>query len=79
MPDLYDSFKHHGYRIEAWMPASSSDPLQWTIKAVRDGTVVKEMVEPMTYPPLFGPDVADVSALEEATERFLTELSESSR
>lgn len=58
------------------MPGSRDEPLEWTIRAYKEGVLVREITEPMWHDPIFGPDVDDVRTLEEATDKLLAELGE---
>ncbi|MEK6857861.1 MAG: hypothetical protein AABX39_04710 [Nanoarchaeota archaeon] len=68
----YGSFEEKGYTIEAYM--TSSGQSEWYVKAIKDNKVVKEIRIPMMYTPVFGPDVSDVSELEQKTDELLKEL-----
>lgn len=72
--ELYGSFKERGYKIEAYMPSSSKDPLEWLVKAYKNNKLVKEIRIPIFYEPLFGVDVDDARTLEEKTDELLKSL-----
>ena len=80
---LYGSFRENGYLIKAFMPNSPSQPQQWTIEVYRttEGQVeapapLRVEVLPMSYEPLFGPDVGDVATLEKKADELLKALAD---
>jgi hypothetical protein len=74
--DLYSSFTENGYKVEAFMPRSSSQTLQWTLKVTRDGEEEPCHTEtfPMLHEPIFGVYDDDQTTLEEQTDRIMREL-----
>lgn len=71
---FYASFEERGYRLEAKLPSSSEDPMEWELTAYKDGSVVKELRIPLLYPPVFGPDVEDIAELEAKTDELMKQL-----
>lgn len=69
--ELYGSFEERGYKVEAYMPSSPKEPLEWLVKAYKKGKLVKEIRIPMFYEPIFGVDVDDAKTLEEKTDELL--------
>lgn len=56
------------------MPGSRDDARVWTIRAYKDGVLVREIIEPMDHSPIFGVDVSDIATLEDITDQLLAEL-----
>ncbi len=63
---LYDEFEERGYKVQAFIPTSSSER-NWIVKAFKDGILVQEIEIPMNIEPRFGVDSNDLRALEEET------------
>ena len=77
---LYGSFEENGYRVEAYMPSSSKQPRQWTVRVF---SLVEESEEPirtdvipMLYEPIFGADGSDVAALEDHVSTLMQQLAQ---
>lgn len=73
-PDAY-TFEEAGYGFKGWQPANDDARRVLVIQAFKDGELAAEKEVPMGYPNMFGIDVADMAALEQATEDMLEELS----
>jgi len=71
---LQGEFEEKVYKIQAYMPTSASEPLEWVVKAFKDGKLVKELKIPMHIEPRFGLDSVDIMILEKETEKFLESL-----
>jgi hypothetical protein len=73
---LFGQFSENGYKVEAYMPRTSAQPRQWTIKVYNEGDDEALRIEtvPMLYEPVFGPDVEDKAALEERVDSLMREL-----
>ena len=71
---LYGSFEEKGYQVEAYIPSSSSEPMQFHLKALKDGKLVKEMKIPLNHEPIFGVDTEDHQNLEAKTEELMQSL-----
>lgn len=72
--DLYGSFKEREYKVEAYLPSSDNDHLEWIIRAYKKNKLVREIKVPIIHRPIFGPDIEDVATLEEKTEEFINSL-----
>lgn len=72
--ELYGAFEEKGYSVRALMPRTNAQPQAWVVEFSKDGEVVRREEIPMTYAPVFGPDVEDVAMLEAEVDRILGEL-----
>jgi hypothetical protein len=70
----YGSFEEKGCIVTAYMPASDSDRLRWTITVEKDGELIRTEYVGMNYQPIFGPDADDVGILNEHIEKLVKEL-----
>lgn len=71
--NLYSGFDIAGGRVSAYMPNTPEEELEWTVEFVRGGEVLHTGTIAMIHPPIFGPDVEDVSYLNLGVEKFITE------
>ena len=72
--ELYGKFNEKGYDFEAYWPSSDRDRHEWILRAYKDGSLVKEVTEPIFHPTLFGVDVDDAANLERITDELIKEL-----
>jgi hypothetical protein len=63
-----------GYRFQALMPSGDDEPRQWAIVVAHDGKEVRRETLPMLYPPRFGVDMSDLSALNQRIEEIIAEM-----
>ena len=71
--DEWSEFLLKGWNFTAYMPSTDSETQQWTM-AITDPLGHKiAMYVPMFHAPIFGPDVEDVAALNDAVESFITD------
>jgi hypothetical protein len=83
MPVPYDDpngFIEAGHRFKAWQPASETARHVLVIQAWKDGDEdgepTREAQVPMFHPNVFGLDVEDMAAPEDATEHLVEEFSQ---
>ena len=73
-------FVEPGDHVKAWQPASEAARHLLVFQAWKegdeDGEAVREVEVPMWYPKIFGLDVEDMAALEDATDHLIDELSQ---
>jgi hypothetical protein len=67
----YANFAEKGFDFAAFMPASDAEPCRWRVIVAVNRTWVFEYEVPMGHAPLFGPDVEDVAALEDVTDKVV--------
>ena len=71
---LFGKFSERGYDVEAFMPTSSRERNQWTIRVRKGKRMVRSVSVLMLYEPRYGPDSGDVATLEEETAKLLKKL-----
>jgi len=78
--DDHTGFVEAGHRFKAWQPAGETARHVLVIQAWKegdeDGEPLRELEVPMWHDNIFGLDVEDVAALEDATDRLIEELSQ---
>jgi hypothetical protein len=72
--ELYGKFQEKGYDIEAYIPSKSNESMEFKVRALKDGKVVRELKIPLNHTPIFGIDVEDHQNLEIKTEELLSSL-----
>lgn len=72
--DLFGTFEEKGYCFEALMPASDEERCEFRLQVKANGGLLLDIPVAMLYRPIFGPDVGDVAALEDLTDRVVTAL-----
>jgi allophanate hydrolase subunit 1 len=68
-----EGIEEDGYTLKAWQPNGKAKH-EAVIEAFRNDELVKYATVPMYYPNNFGVDVADMAAIEQATDELLKEL-----
>jgi hypothetical protein len=69
-----DGIEENGYLLKAWQPANAAAPQELVVQALKDGELVRYVTVPMNYPNIFGVDIADMAAVERATDGLLRGL-----
>jgi len=62
-----------GYVFVAYLPSNETET-GWRLTVTAAGETVRDEVIPMLHPPVFGPDVEDVAALDQRVEVLIREL-----
>jgi hypothetical protein len=82
MPVPHDEptgFVEAGHRLKAWQPAGEDARHVQVIQAWKDGDEdgepLREVQVPMFHPNVYGLDVEDMAALEDATDHLVEEFS----
>ena len=71
---LQAEFEERGYKVQAFMPTSAKEPLEWIVKVFKDGKLVRELKIPMHHEPRFGVSSIDIQILEEETAKLMESL-----
>ena len=70
----WSRFELGGYTFIASLPDSAAEEQVFTIHVRRGAAEIRSETVPLFHPPLFGPDVDDVAALQERVEEIIREL-----
>lgn len=73
-----EGFEEAGYQFKGWQPANDKARHVAVIQAFRKQAsgdeLADEVLIQMSYPNIFGVDIADVAAIEAATDELIGEL-----
>ncbi len=72
--ELYGKFQEKGYDIEAYIPLKSSESMEFQVRALKDGEIVRELKIPLNHEHIFGVDIEDHQNLEKKTGELLSSL-----
>jgi hypothetical protein len=74
---LYGIFEEKGYKFEAHIPDSDTDPVAFELRIIVGADSKYGLLIPMTYVPTFGVDVGDIQCLESVLDQILQILPDS--
>lgn len=60
--------------ISCYLPVNDEVPQVWTVLVEKAGAVVHREIIPLYHRPIFGPDVDDVTILNDRVEEMIKEL-----
>ena len=69
----WSEFTLNGWTFKAYMPTQDHEVQQWFVHVIDPNKDEHLFYVPMDYAPVFGPDVSDIEALNEAVESFIKE------
>ena len=72
--ELYRKISDKGYNFEVYIPSNEKDPLEFQLRALKEGKLVKEVKILMCHEPLFGVDASDLANLEKETDELIKSL-----
>jgi hypothetical protein len=70
----WSRFELAGHVFTASLPDSDAEAQIFAIRVLRGDVEIRNEAIPLLYPPVFGPDVSDVRALDERVEEIIKEL-----